>query len=474
MPATVPTSEFTGEWKDSTGVVWLTRTLIDPFFKRDWDRKRPEQPWPWPCYGPEYQIAWPRLRKFRIEVESCTAPKVPGRIRAMRINAGPRRAHVKACARAIVWVHHSDDVKELAKAPEIKQAYQEAERQQDAKGRWIIAPRLVAERLGIDGSLVHTYRNKGIPWLDGRKPESVWVKYGHYGREVPFWLESEVDQFKSALDALPVAAPEGLIPVGEVKGMSLRTLSKMERVEVPRKVFRTEKRKGKPRKVAYTVRRRLIPAEDLTEYRRAHSQDSRPPDMMTVREIAHLFQVFDVQVLSLFPPSARRRGKVLCLYRTRRGKTMSQVRDGYYIPVPKVRRMWEKLRPGQPWPLANAGDPRGTRAPGDAAEQDVRPAAEAHQPEKGTNVTVPAADLAPNPSETACEILDNLYRFQAFDSARCASLSDIADRQRINAGTLRKHVAPLKELRLVDSKEGRGGGVWLTPAGREFVEKHRL
>jgi hypothetical protein len=83
-------------------------------------------------------------------------------------------------------------------------------------------------------------------------------------------------------------------------------------------------------------------------------------------------------------------------------------------------------------------------------------------------------DLLSNLSEPACEILCGLYRYRAFDMDRSASLSDVAQRQNINDGTLRKHVARLKELRLVDTKEGRGGGCRLIPAGREFVEETLL
>jgi hypothetical protein len=360
MSAQTKTATFNGEWTDENGVTWLSRNLVDPERKRAWGRKHPGQPWPWPSYGPDHEVTWPRLHHISHEVTGCGTPPVPGKVRAMLLRGVPVRGKGGGVREYDLWVYHPDDLREQAQ-PDRKARAGAADRLQDERGRWVLSPREVARRLGIDNTLVTTYRQKGIPWIPGRKPETVKLpRLGAVGGRVEdYWLETDVAEILAARQALPVLPPD-LLP-GAAVGLSNKTVLKMGREKAVCRMERVERRKEKPRKVGYTRLRRLVPAEDVREYHAARVQaPPRPPLTMTVKEVARLFKISETQVLTLFPRSQRREGKMLCEYR-RGGKPMVQLRSGpFYIPSAKVKRVWARQRPGIPWPLQEQVQPTAT------------------------------------------------------------------------------------------------------------------
>jgi hypothetical protein len=195
----VVNSEFVGKWSAPGGVGWLSRPLLDPEFERAWKRRHPGEVWHESEHKPPFQISWPRLRKLRTEVEDPGAPPIAGRIRGLRIRVND--SHIK---NKDVWIYHPDDVRANSEAPSFKSAYQNADRQKNNKSAWCISPREVAKVLGVDPSLVSAFVKKGIPWIPGkqlgskRKPRTFSLHYGHYGRKVRFWLETETKEFADA------------------------------------------------------------------------------------------------------------------------------------------------------------------------------------------------------------------------------------------------------------------------------------
>ena len=340
---------FSGEWTDSDGTVWLSRKLIDPQFSKS--KKYPH-------------ITWPRLGQLRVD----PGEKVPGKIRAKHVIVRVRSALSPDGAEKRVWVYHADDTREAA-APTVKERFQKTERQQAASGKhrgeWFIASRLVGKLLGIGKSAVTRYRQEGFPWMPGGKPgtyrKPVALQFRDAGRSEWFVREQDVLDAKAALDAVP-EKPEGLVPVTRIKGHSLTTLSKrMGRVKATYKTYRMERRNGKPRKVPYVLQTGLIPEEDLKEFEQSHFQQERPTNTLTVREVAELFGWSETHVLGTFPKPSRRKGRLVCRYRTRDGKSRSAVREVFFISVEAVKRVWSQKRDG-PCPLAMAAAPEQTAA----------------------------------------------------------------------------------------------------------------
>lgn len=374
----MPESEvtfFNGEWTAPDGIIWLSQRLVNPAYKRDWKRKHPGQSWPYPAYEPPHEISHPRLMKLRVEAADYAAPAQPGRIRGLRVSIRTAQGHVLP-----TWVYHPVDLAVHSQAPDMVHAFKDADRQQDEEGRWILSRRAVAKLFGVDGVTVWSWQKNGIPWMDRRKPKKVRARHGHYGNWQDYWLESEAKEFKEAWDKLPGdKLPDGLVAVQDAaKGRSLTTLAKMGREEgVVCRVQRTESRRGKRRTVTYTTKRSLIHGEDYTEYVQSRTQAPLPPsDTLTVRQVAGLLGVSPSLVLRLFPKEARRQGKLLIDVRRKDSRPHTQLHEGaFYIPVAKVRRVWEKRKPGVPWPLF-IGNPISSSqiaVPVGLAEQPAKP-----------------------------------------------------------------------------------------------------
>jgi len=66
------------------------------------------------------------------------------------------------------------------------------------------------------------------------------------------------------------------------------------------------------------------------------------------------------------------------------------------------------------------------------------------------------------------EILDVLYTRSAFSPAKMVRMVEVAGVCKADEGTMRKAALGLKKL--ISSKEGRGGGYWLTAKGKKEVE----
>jgi transcriptional regulator with XRE-family HTH domain len=98
-----------------------------------------------------------------------------------------------------------------------------------------------------------------------------------------------------------------------------------------------------------------------------------------------------------------------------------------------------------------------------------------------TAVQVPTGAPAPkgngqNPrplNQTQHDLLDALLDLKAFNTAMRATTAEVAERTLLNVGTLGRAASQLKKEGLVDSQEGRGGGVWLTESGRGAAEGFR-
>jgi hypothetical protein len=94
----------------------------------------------------------------------------------------------------------------------------------------------------------------------------------------------------------------------------------------------------------------------------------------------------------------------------------------------------------------------------------------------GKPVELVAEEAQPALSDRQYETLDALLDLKAFDPAHKATTPEIAKRA-VGASAypkwFKKAIAGLKRLGLVGTKEGRGGGCWLTPAGRAFIQRIR-
>jgi hypothetical protein len=83
-------------WTDRNGVVWPSRKLLDPHYpgkgggqalRRSWAEAHPGEPWP------HATVCWPTLTRVKVEVSDADAPRVPGRIRMIRLPDGTTFFH---------------------------------------------------------------------------------------------------------------------------------------------------------------------------------------------------------------------------------------------------------------------------------------------------------------------------------------------------------------------------------------------
>jgi hypothetical protein len=108
--------------------------------------------------------------------------------------------------------------------------------------------------------------------------------------------------------------------------------------------------------------RRIIAPEDMEAYRKPRIISPVPPGMMSVRDVIDLFAgaklpLTDNKVREWFTDGQNcPKGKVRCVC-TWKGKPTVILRQGFHIPVLKVKRKWAEKFPGRPWPLPQSGQP---------------------------------------------------------------------------------------------------------------------
>jgi hypothetical protein len=326
-------------------------------------------------------VAWPRLLHLRVEVDEATLQtKVAGRVRFKKV---PK---VEPCSRNSlrsyprpVAVYHVADANEVAIAPDHKEAFEQADRQQASsgkyKGQWFISPRLVAKRLEVDHTLVFQYRKNGIPWMlaeagcqrgQKRKPVTMKFKYGYYGRNNEnFWLESQVEEFAMARREMPEAL-EGFSTVksaADARDISVsHAREKMKSKELGCKVVPLKIRQagnGK-RDFFFTSRHQLVPNDQLNDFRKSRMVNSAPDDRMTVIEVALLFKCSIQAVYHwIYHGTQHLNGaKLRCtkgpaLWTGKRdGKPSTQLKENCILVFKSdVKAIWVRKYPDKPFPI---------------------------------------------------------------------------------------------------------------------------
>jgi hypothetical protein len=88
---------------------------------------------------------------------------------------------------------------------------------------------------------------------------------------------------------------------------------------------------------------------------------------------------------------------------------------------------------------------------------------------------IAGAESTPDkPGDTDWKFLRALHRLEAFDHGSRVTIGTVAKdwRERIGSADskhVKKSVAKLKRLGLIDTAVGPNGGVWLTPKGRDLI-----
>ena len=91
----------------------------------------------------------------------------------------------------------------------------------------------------------------------------------------------------------------------------------------------------------------------------------------------------------------------------------------------------------------------------------------------GDLTTKAVGQAIPPLSESQQDFLDVLYDLGAFSAAMRVSIADAAAKTEATAGTLLQYVRKLRTCGLVETREGRGGGCWLTGRGKDYVARMR-
>jgi hypothetical protein len=325
-------------------------------------------------------VAWPRLLHLRVEVDEATLhTKVAGRVRFKEV---PK---VEPCSRNLsrsyprpVGVYHVADANEVAIAPDYKEAFEQADRQQASsgkcKGQWFISPRLVAKRLEVDHTLVSQYRENGIPWMlaevgcrrgQKRKPVTMKFKYGYYGRQEDFWLETQVEEFANARREMPEEL-DGFSTVqsaADARDISVsHAREKIKSKEFGCKVVPLKVRQagnGK-RDFFFTSLYQLIPNDQLNDFRKSRMVNSAPDDRMTVTEVARLFKCSIQAVYHWIDHGTQHlngaklrftKGPALWTGK-RHGKPSAQLKDNCILVFKSdVKAIWAGKYPDKPFPI---------------------------------------------------------------------------------------------------------------------------
>jgi hypothetical protein len=76
-------------------------------------------------------------------------------------------------------------------------------------------------------------------------------------------------------------------------------------------------------------------------------------------------------------------------------------------------------------------------------------------------------------SERQCDALDAIYDLKAFTAEHRVTTDDVANKVGVDGPALKEPISSLVNLKMLDSKKGRGGGIWLTDNGKKHVESQR-
>lgn len=92
----------------------------------------------------------------------------------------------------------------------------------------------------------------------------------------------------------------------------------------------------------------------------------------------------------------------------------------------------------------------------------------------GANANRVSPDQDPPLSERKYDILDAIYELKGFNPETRVRTEEIADYLTLDSAQLKEPISELVQLEsLLHSKKGRGGGVWLSEAGKRHVERQR-
>jgi hypothetical protein len=86
------------------------------------------------------------------------------------------------------------------------------------------------------------------------------------------------------------------------------------------------------------------------------------------------------------------------------------------------------------------------------------------------------SELGPALSDRQYDLLEALYRAKAFHADAKQTTLEVAQKAEgpgVNPEAFKEPITGLKRLGLVDTKEGRGGGCWLTSSGRRLIKQIR-
>jgi hypothetical protein len=92
------------------------------------------------------------------------------------------------------------------------------------------------------------------------------------------------------------------------------------------------------------------------------------------------------------------------------------------------------------------------------------------------SVKTKQAPVDPELSQRQYDILEALYLLKAFSCDSRVTTAQVAKRAEgpcVNPEAFKEPIADLKHKKLIDTKDGRGGGCWLTDDGRRLIERLR-
>lgn len=76
-------------------------------------------------------------------------------------------------------------------------------------------------------------------------------------------------------------------------------------------------------------------------------------------------------------------------------------------------------------------------------------------------------------SDMQYDVLDTLFSLKAYHPDTRASQKEIAKKLDLFQGQIKEPISKLVHLKLLESRTGRSGGMWLTKSGKEHVERQR-
>ncbi len=108
-------------------------------------------------------------------------------------------------------------------------------------------------------------------------------------------------------------------------------------------------------------------------------------------------------------------------------------------------------------------------------EHQIAPPTPPIQPPPPSPVVRPSSAAASEPPLGGKEydVLDTLFDSKAFAPDVRLTTEEVAGKLLVDAPSLKEAASSLVKRGLCHSKKGRGGGLWLSAAGKELVETQR-